>query len=427
MRVGGKSVGESQMKKLLLRLVPQKRHSVLSFFSFITVFNYAIAYCVSEYYRHQSFASILSFDSSDQPGPLETILYPPRALFGTHFFGDFFQILQMSKLHTPYVSENAKLISQYPPIGHWIVYPFTFLSTRTAVFIYICIAVGMLLLALRKLTERIDPEHRPHVMMLFVLSGPVISILDRGNTTVFIFCITVLTLFVKMSWFSKVILQILSIGMKFYPVLFFLEIEKQQESKRIKSSLILELTGVLALSLLGMFILGSGFRSNLQGLSHAFSDQGRIENDVRIPGVSISAFLEGIQSLANISISTQSVSLIGLGISLFTFVFLFLQYVGPLSKKNHLEERMVSIIVFLSIAPKIVGSYQLIFLLIPLVLYLKQDIEKKTISINTVFLICLILPMRYEVSEGVYLNSILFGPMLVLLIINIFFEQARRT
>jgi hypothetical protein len=35
--------------------------------------------------------------------------------------------------------------------------------------------------------------------------------------------------------------------------------------------------------------------------------------------------------------------------------------------------------------------------------------------------------MRYEVSEGVYLNSILFGPMLVLLIINIFFEQARRT
>jgi len=415
------------MTKFSIRSISPKKIPILSIFSLLTVSNFALAFCVSEYFRRQSFGSILSFDSSDQPGPLDTVLYPPRALFGTHYFGDFFQILQMSKLDTPYVSANGKLISQYPPIGHWILYPFTLLTTRAAVMVYICLAVVILFFTLRKLTELIDPRERSHVMMLFFLSGPVISMIDRGNTTVIIFCITVLSLFTKMSFFSKITLQILSIGMKFFPIVFFFEIEKQQESKKIKSSLIVEIVGVVVMTLLGMAVLGSGFRNNLLGFSHAFSDQGRIESEVRVPGVSVSAFLEGIQSLTSYSLSNQTSSFITLAIAIVALSFVVLQYVGPLSKGNFMEERVLSIMIFLSIAPKVVGTYQLIFLLIPLVLYLKRDLDKNKASVITICLVLLILPMRYEIAAGVFLNSVLFAPILVFLALNLVCVQIRRT
>ena len=394
-------------------------------FTFISALNLMVAFCVSEYFNRQTLASILSFNASDEPGPLAPYLYPAHAPFGKHYFGDFFQILQMSRLHSPYITVDNKLISQYPPIAHWFLYPFKIFDTRIAVILYVLISIVFLSWAIHKLTLTLDLRTRPIVFLLFLLSGPAISLIDRGNITLIIFTLTVLSLTVTMSEFNKVIVQVLSIGMKFFPMVFFLEVERAQRSKNACRSFFIEVSAVILLSFLGFSLLGWGFGQNLKGFFSAFISQGNFLENSGISGVSLSAFIGAIQSLFDLEFGKATIFMVLL-VTIFSFITLLVQYFGPISRKTLVEERLLVICSLICLVPTIVGTYQLVFYLIPLVMYLKHDLNKKVTSLNTFLLIVLTLPNRYEISGGVFLSNLVAAPCMLILLINTLRIQVRR-
>ena len=402
-----------------------RKTPVLWWFIAASSINFMVAFCVSEYFNHQTFASIMSFNARDEPGPLEPFLYTTHAPFGQHYFGDFFQILQMSKLPTPYLNGNNNLISQYPPISHMLFYPLKLIDTKLAVLAYLLISLILVVWTIRKLTEMMDLTVRPLVFLLFLFSGPVISIIDRGNITLVIFSLTVLSLFVVMNDFNKVIVQILSIGMKFFPAFFFMEVEKKQQSRNVFRTGVIEALAILCLSSLGFLLLGSGFTQNIRGFFGAFMFQGRFSEQAFTQGVSLSAFMDAIQRLLDLKYEMATMLIVVVS-TLFLLLLLLAQYLPRLSSISREEERLLIICSFICVVPKITGSYQLIFFLIPLALYLKKDLDSEKLSLNTFLLIFLILPIRYEISDGVFLSSLVAAPCIVVMTVNTFWIQVER-
>jgi hypothetical protein len=416
------SLDKSSISKLLENFMTKnntsKSPAVLWWLSAFTILNLGIAFCVSQYLGRQTFASILSFDVQDPPGPLEPRLYTQTAPLGKHYFGDFFQILQMSKLPSPYVSLNDYLISQYPPVGHWLLYPLTLLETRTAVLVFIFFAIALAIWSMWTLSQVLQPEIRALFVTLTLLSGPVLSVIDRGNLTIIIFAGVVAILFSKMSNFSRNVLQIVIICMKFFPIIYVFEFEMHDKKQWTKKNLVVKISFVIVMTSVGFLFLNGGVKENLWGFFEAYLSQGNAGGQLKTGGVSIVAFFEGMQSILGIEI--KPVFLIGTKLILLVtlLVFLLAQYVGRISKLSNLQERFIVLTSCFCLLPTVVGMYQLIFLLIPLVIHIEKDSKEGTVSFSTLLLFLLVLPIRYDVANSVYLNSLVFSPLLILLLLH---------
>ena len=381
---------------------------------------------MSEYFQFQTVSSIFSFSAADAPGPLETPLYTPKPPFGVHYFGDLFQILQMSKLETPYMSSNGKLISQYPPLGHWLFYPFNFLNANLVVlFCMVCFLV-IAVWSISIVSRLVQSASRAHFMLLACLSGPMVSIIDRGNITVLIFASLVVCLFVEVSPFSKNVLQIFSVALKIFPLVFCLEIARGKTTLEKWKSLVYVLSGASVLSFIGLAALGGGMWRNSLGFLTAFSDQTKTSSNVLIPGISLASFVDNSQELLGSEIGPSLRVLIMLGSFVLCIVAIILQYRGRISVSSRIEERLIITVAGVCLLPTVVGTYQLIFLLIPMAFYIEQDRAKHRLSLNSLLLILLVLPTRYEVGDGVYLSSLITAPILLLLLINTLRMQGNR-
>ena len=405
---------------------PTKESSALVWFSVLTTLNLGVAFCVAEYFQHQTMASVLSFSASDAPGPLQTNLYTAKSPLGVHYFGDLFQILQMSKLETPYINIDGKLISQYPPLGHWLFYPVNLIDPNLIVIATTAFIIVTLIWALVRLSHTFILEGRTLFVMLAFLSGPVISVIDRGNLTSLVFVGMVACLFTRVSKFSKIIIQVMSTSLKFFPVLFYFEIARQNSRRFSLKSFLVHLLELFAVSLVGFFLIGGGFRANVQGFTSAFLSQTKTSLDGRIYGVSMSAFIDNIGMLLNLEIKSWISFYATMMVLLLCVVAILVQYVGRVSKFANTEERLIVIAATICLVPTVVGTYQLIFLLLPLAIYIERDRSRRKISLNALLLILLVLPTRYEIEKGVFLNSVATAPILLVLLVNTLMMQGNR-
>jgi hypothetical protein len=115
--------------------------------------------------------------------------------FGEHCFGDYYGPIESLKEKSPYQA----LIRNYPPVAFAILKPFAIINSnfpgRASLVLYLtislsCLAFPVLHLILRR---KIETSDYPFAVAITFLSGPAITLLDRGNMLVF--CIPFIYLF----------------------------------------------------------------------------------------------------------------------------------------------------------------------------------------------------------------------------------------
>jgi hypothetical protein len=116
---------------------------------------------------------------------------------GSHCFGDFYAPIKALESGSPYES----VVSNYPPFSFILMEPFYFLNKlvpgRSALFIYLFVSILCLIFPLLHLIRRklVKSSDIPMIAMVFLLAGPAISLIDRGNILAFTFPLIHLFLF----------------------------------------------------------------------------------------------------------------------------------------------------------------------------------------------------------------------------------------
>lgn len=400
--------------------------SPLSIFASLTFVNFVIMYCVTQYFGKQTVSEVFSFAAADPPGPLEKFLYTSQPIMGNHYFGDLFQTLMTSRLGTPYFSPNHKLTSQYPPLSHWIFWPVTGLSPSLVIFGFLLLTAVLIFLSLKLLTNESFGDQRIFLIFLMCITGPVISVLDRGSLTGVIFALVIFSIFGATTVNNKIFFGVLANSLKLFPIVYALEISRTLQKKISIKSLRNQALGTIVLTGLPFLFLTGKLSENFMGFWKGVLGQANTESNIQISGRSVSAFFSSLSTVfgANIggtviTVSTLITGVIIAGLCIF-------QYCGPLASKSRIEERILLLTIIVCLIPKSVGTYQLIFLLAPLVLMMQRDFAKQRVSINSVLLMIVVLPIRYQLQDGLYLDSLVTVPILLVCAFNVIFEQVKR-
>jgi hypothetical protein len=186
---------------------------------------FAAIYIVSSYLQRSTFENLLSFYGPDGPG-----MYPNAPLpnpFGVHFFGDFLLPQWQSILSDPWIYKEAvgPPVNNYLPFTmgvFWIFAQFTYWNSFIAFLVSSILIFGYpLLKVLRNYT---GIEKAQIILSSVVLTGPMISLLDRGNLQFLMigFCVLATHAFVKKRYWIAAVLFGLAIAMKAYPIVFLI-------------------------------------------------------------------------------------------------------------------------------------------------------------------------------------------------------------
>jgi len=103
--------------------------------------------------------------------------------FGEHCFGDYYGPLESLKENSPYEG----LIRNYPPVAFAILKPFAIINSnfpgRASLLLYLTISLLCLTFPVLHLISKskIEASDYPFAIAITLLSGPAITLLDRGN------------------------------------------------------------------------------------------------------------------------------------------------------------------------------------------------------------------------------------------------------
>ena len=400
--------------------------SPLSIFACLTFFNLAIIYCVSQYLERQTMSEIFSFTSSDAPGPLETFLYTKEPIFGNHYFGDLYQTFMSSRLGSPYYSPNHKLISQYPPLAHWIFWPVSRLNPRLVIFTFLIFTFLLTIKSLKSLTRELTRDEQNFSLFLMCLTGPVVSTLDRGSLTGLIFVLVVSALFGNANDKASSLYGGLAHALKIFPLVYSIEIARTRDGRISGHNFFRQIFVMFFLISLPFLFLTGKLSTNFFSFWTALSGQSSVDAGVQVPGRSISAFFYSLNTLCGTDFGITFVTVAILVIGVILGIFCLCQYFGGHARKTNVEERLLLTSILICVVPRIVGTYQLIFFLMPFVLFMKRDTDRNRVSIISVLLMLTVLPMRYRLKDGVYLDSLVTTPILMVVVLLIFFAQVNR-
>lgn len=402
-----------------------KKASILARFYLLIVMNFFLIYVWCVYLQRQDISEVLSFVAQDSPGPLETWLYPQEPPVGVHYFGDLFQSLQQSRMASPYLPQNGKLVSQYPPLAHALLWPLTILNFDAAVYVGIVACFLILSASIFLLCRTIFNENsifKTLVIPLCFLTSPSISILDRGNLVVISFILIVFTIKSEMRRSERSFFVGLSSGLKIYPVLFSLVYEDISKTRgvfsriqgKLKTTLWAAIIAVGSNALVLAFIPG-GFSRNLDSWLGATISNIPGSEDSRLKGsLSIAGLVENLVEF----LSTNDEKKIDLNLlSLLLYLIPLLGITAILLLKCDLLSKWTVLTIAILLLPNFVATYQLIFLLIPLVLAINSinvSSNFEVIIATSIFLV--LLPKNFVV--GAYsLQTIINVPLLLFVLV----------
>jgi hypothetical protein len=180
-----------------------------------------LSFIIASYLSRGSIQYFFSFNGSDGPSG-----YPdsvnPRSL-GVHYFGDYLLPRWQGQLKSPwFITDPAQgPITNYLPFTMAVFWFFGLFSYWPSFAIYLLIPLVTLMaiiwksLSLDSVSERIQ-----FMVMAVVLTGPFISLTDRGNIQIFLITFSAIAvfLFCKKRFTSGAIALGLAIALKGYPI-----------------------------------------------------------------------------------------------------------------------------------------------------------------------------------------------------------------
>jgi hypothetical protein len=104
-------------------------------------------------------------------------------------FSDFFQILHILRTFNPY----GILAGNYPPVGYWLTAALLWMNDYAALFVFLSAVIGFLLWWFsRSFTSGLTASERVTVLIVAMFSLPVTFALDRANLDLVVFAMVVI-------------------------------------------------------------------------------------------------------------------------------------------------------------------------------------------------------------------------------------------
>ena len=339
-------------------------------------------------------------------------------------FSDFFQSFELLHSFNPYNIQRGS----YPPIGYWLLAPVVWLNEYAALFVTLALFLGfMIWWLLRSFTLGMPLLHRVFIVAVALLSLPVSVAIDRGNVDLIVFVIVVLG--IASFEQDRNAMAALWIGLagaaKILPILYLLLFLRGRKLRYI-------VLGVLAAgfsSLLGF--AGFGLVHSLYGFKSAFSAL-QIQNHNPINSTYFNASIVGwVQSIGyaiNGAKGAQAISNVLKSFVLPVDILGTLVLVCYLRWREASVWRAVTLITGLFILLNEVSYYyELLFLFIPLSLFVKYAaVNRRGLIIGVLFGI-LLAPRAYFYLGSTRVDSSVLttAPLLLALLVIVVYDGYR--
>jgi len=357
-------------------------------------------------------------------------------------YGDFFKQLKVAK-HIDPSSSIRTLEGIYLPFSYIILYPFTFIDkgdpslSKTAYYTYALIFllyfmwyVYINLKSINKYSIRLK-----HFFVFSFLTYPFLFAIDRGNLEMysFIFISLFVCLYQNRQILGSLIPLALSIAMKGISIVFIVLLINNKKYKEIVFLLFM----VISFSITSFLAFTGGILENLIGIvsrtkiytmDYMFNNWGLGYNSTLYGLIKITLyqiFPKFFNSLNNIKL-LYSIYLPCAG-----FIFLcILAYILFIEKT--FWKKMSLIIISLILLPGMSGDYRLLYLFIPLFLFINQQGKDKHDMLYAVLFASLLIPKnyfffhdKYFFSQAVSISSI-FNPLIMLFFVFLIMKDSKR-
>jgi hypothetical protein len=374
------------------------------------------AYVGATYLGAFDFASVLSFQANDWPFNIRTL---PDSSFavGIHYFGDFLATWRQSAVASPYVTDASLWPSNYPPAVHLLFRPLTWLPYHVALFVFLTASavavIGPMWFAFR---TRPAAQRVLLVVSGVVLTGPFLSMLDRGNLQGVVsglVIVAALLLASRRDLWAAICIG-LAAALKGYPLILIV-ILIHRRRWRVSAGALGVFCGI---TLLALLTFGGGIAANLEGLWSATSPFRNLEvgGETVVPAYnnSLYSFLQ-VAGAADVPGSNALLTHYGALVAVLALVVVVVALLPRLS----LVERLIALCSFTILAPTITGSYALTLLLAPVaVLALRGTRRWRLPTLYAVLIGLAMVPKALPIGSGDVTVASVVNPMLVVMLLT---------
>lgn len=360
------------------------------------------------------------------PYPYNTFLFNPMDRLN-----DFFNMYKITENLRPY-SDDYFFRSNYFPAANLFFYLFSLINNSTlSLIIFLSFGYVIYLFAFVKNFTLDSKWISLPTILIILLNYPILFTLDRANLELYLFGFVFLFIVNYNSNNLKVKIGVLflfavTISMKLYTGVFLILLLKEKKYKDILLILLL----VFLLSIISLLFFEGGLVLNIKFLMKGLSDFNTRSSDF-IGGVQHNSSLYGFIKIGVFSIATllrlDSDFVYGvLDLIRYPYLFfvfcLFLYVIYCVIKSKSTWESLYLLTFCLIFFPHVSYDYKLLFLIIPMQQYFKND--KKYNILYTFLFGLLLIPKDFIILSGdVSISSIINPFLLFYLFIHILKEN----
>lgn len=350
--------------------------------------------------------------------PYNTFLFTPDDRFN-----DFFNMLRACKDNNPYLT-SYWLKSVYLPAANTFFYVFGLIRNELlSLGVYTCV---FLIAYLSYIKKNLFPINSLDSIRDFLIIGfltyPVLFSLDRANLDMYIFLLILgfVVFFQKGRFVLSSLFLSMAIAMKLYPGVFIFLFFKEKKYKEIA----ITIAAALCISVVSLVSYQGGFSENLQGMLSAFqgfnqsySGAAGLQHNVSYYGVlkliTVGYYytVQGIHDAAAVSILANGflkIPYMFLVVLIFAFVvFHILKHEQTLWKNVYLLSATMLLL------PHVSFDYKLIHLLIPIILFLRDQQATPFSNGYLVLFGIMLIPNNFLYIRGDISIAVIIYPMIM--------------
>jgi hypothetical protein len=376
-----------------------------------------IGFCLAMYFHFVVAGSYLGL-----PYPNNTFLFIP-----SDKFMDLFNQIELAQNLNPYINidrhGNNAIVSAYFPFSYLTFYVLSLIPKKIALASFITIFVTSVIYVVKFFAKEKSISVTSNIRNIFIISlltYPFLFVIDRGNNEglVFVFEASFLILYLKQKFNLSILFLALATAMKLYPgmlALLFLNDKKYKEFFLCAAITIL-------VSCISLLMFKGGFVENIAAFLQELKQYSAVYVLPPHPntnGLSIIAFLKVIFGLLGVSFDNHSLYFFGF-VAGFCIVIYGLIFYYILCFENALWKQLLIIISATIVLFNCSYDYKMISLLLPMLVYIKDNIQSQYDKIYSIGFGFLLIPKQIGINvasfQGVSISNIL-NPVIMMILI----------
>jgi hypothetical protein len=373
-----------------------------------------IGFCLAAYFHFIVAGSYLSLDY-----PINTFLFRPADKFM-----DFFNQMDLSRDFDPYINnDNHGIVANYFPFTYIVFYCFSFFPKEAALAIFLTIFIVCVFYTVKYFIQDKSSSMTSNIKNIFAISlltYPFLFLIDRGNIEgmVFVFEAAFLILYLNKKFNLALLFLALATAMKLYPGLLALLFLKDRRYKEFLLCSFLTLT----ISVLSLWLFKGTLVENINGFLQELGQFNKIyvlSPHPNTNGQSIISLLKILIALFGIKTDTAGFYflwyIVEFCIMTYGFIFYYIFRFENIVWKQLTILISAGIILF-----NCSYDYKMISLILPLLVYVKDESESPYDKIYSICFGLLLVPKQIFVNIAPFydvLISNMINPILMIILI----------